>query len=503
MIYPSLAEIKELSKEYSIIPVWLEVYADTETPISILRRLEDKDYCFLLESVEGGEKWARYSFIGNDPFLTVKSYADKTTIIYQNGEIKHQEPNPMKVIEKLMQDYKSPALPGIPRFTGGAVGFFGYDLVRHYESLPNVLYDDLKLPEAHFMLVDELLCFDHLKQKIHIIVNLHARDRKQKNLITEEELQNAYNKVINRIHEIYRNIKQPAKKPLNIALSKERPHNDLNIESNTKKELFLENVIKAKRYIKDGDIFQVVLSQRLCIDTQENPLSVYRALRALNPSPYMYYLKFDNYSVVGASPEMLVRVNNRVVETCPIAGTRKRGQTSLEDKCLEEELLADKKEVAEHTMLVDLGRNDIGKIAKCGTVKVRDLMHIEKYSHVMHIVTNVEGELREDKTRFDALASILPAGTLSGAPKVRAMQIIDELEPTKRGIYGGAIGYFGFDGNLDSCITIRTIVFKDDKAYIQAGAGIVSDSVPEKEYEECYNKAKALIKAIEEAREIV
>ncbi|HEY9059473.1 MAG TPA: anthranilate synthase component I [Pseudobacteroides sp.] len=489
MFYPELSDTVKLSKEYNIIPVTLEVYADMETPISLFKRFEDSEYCFLLESVEGGEKWARYSFIGRNPFLLVRSGNGKNYIKDRNGNETVKEGNPIETIKIMMEKYRGAEIPKLPRFNGGAVGFFGYDLIRYYENLPNVPEDDLKLPESHFMFTDEVIVFDHLKQKIHIIVNMHVNGN----------IERAYNSTTERIKAIYKEILTTRWKiNENIRPVQNTDKNVLNFISNISKEKFCENVLRAKQYIKDGDIFQVVLSQRLCVETEHEPLDIYRVLRVINPSPYMYYLKFKDYRLIGSSPEMLVRVEGGTAETCPIAGTRKRGLTKEEDEALEKDLLADKKECAEHTMLVDLGRNDIGKVSKYGTVKVNNLMHVERYSHVMHIVTNVIGELREDKTPFDALMSVLPAGTVSGAPKVRAMEIIDELENVKRGPYAGAIGYLSFNGNLDSCITIRTMVIKDNKAYIQAGAGIVADSVPEVEYEETINKAKALLKALEE-----
>lgn len=489
MFYPSLEDVKRLACKHNIIPVSMVVYADMETPISIFKRFEDSKYCFLLESVEGGEKWARYSFVGRNPFLIVKSQGERTEIFDKNGSMEIKEGNPLNIIKELMESFKGASIPNLPRFNGGAVGFFGYDLVRYSESLPNVPEDDLKLPESHFMFMDELLVFDHLKQKIHIIVNMHIK----------ENVERAYNGAIARLKEIYREIITTRWK----IEDRFKPDIDkqvrqLSFKSSITKEKFCENVEKAKRYIKNGDIFQVVLSQRLEVETEQKPFNVYRVLRVLNPSPYMYYLKFDDYFLTGSSPEMLVRVEEDNVETCPIAGTRKRGATKEEDKELEKDLLADEKETAEHMMLVDLGRNDIGRVSQFGSVEVKDLMHIERYSHVMHIASNVKGRLRVGKTAFDALVSVLPAGTLSGAPKIRAMEIIDELETTKRGTYGGAIGYLSFNGNLDSCITIRTILFKGNKAYVQSGAGIVADSVPEKEYEETINKAMALLKALEE-----
>ncbi len=493
MFYPDLETVRNLSQKHNLIPVTMEVYADMETPISLFKRFEDSRYCFLLESVEGGEKWARFSFIGRNPFMIAKSISNRTIIQDRNGQEKEEAGNPVEVLKKLMEGYKGVDLPGLPRFNGGAVGFFGYDLIRYYENLPNVPEDDLELPESHFMFTDEVIVFDHLKQKIHIIVNLH----------TGGNIERAYNSVVERIKEIYREIISTRWK-LTGGTKHDFTHGkkEFGISSNITKERFCENVLKAKEYIRNGDIFQVVLSQRLCIETDQDPLNVYRALRVINPSPYMYYLKFDDYMIVGSSPEMLVRVEDGIVETCPIAGTRRRGRNKEEDDTLERELLADGKELAEHTMLVDLGRNDIGRVSEYGTVKVRDLMHIEKYSHVMHLVTNVQGKLKEGKNAFDALMSVLPAGTLSGAPKVRAMEIIDELESTKRGSYGGAIGYLSFNGNLDSCITIRTIVFKNGTAYVQAGGGVVADSIPELEYEESLNKARALLKALEEEGKI-
>lgn len=493
MFHPELEQVKNLAINHKIIPVSMEVYADMETPISLFKRFEEDGCCFLLESVEGGEKWARYSFIGKNPFLVVSSSEGKTVIEDRNGAKREEYGNPVEILRKIMEDFKGADVKGLPRFNGGAVGFFGYDLARYCEELPNVPVDDLKLPDCHFMFADEVLVFDHLKQKIHIIVNLHA----------DGNIERCYTSAVDRIKQLYRDILSTRWKIYeSFGPDFGAGKREFSFTSNISKEDFCRNVVRAKEYITNGDIFQVVLSQRLCVDTDQDPLKVYRALRIINPSPYMYYLKFENHRLVGSSPEMLVRVENGVVETCPIAGTRQRGATQEEDDALERELLEDEKELAEHTMLVDLGRNDIGKVSRFGSVSVKNMMHIEKYSHVMHIVSNVAGQLREDRTAFDALMAVLPAGTLSGAPKIRSMEIIDELETVKRGPYGGAIGYLSFNGNLDSCITIRTIIFKEGKAYIQAGAGIVADSVPETEYRESLNKARALLKALEEVGEI-
>ncbi len=485
----TLEEInRERDKGYSLFPVFSVVSTDTETPISLFKKLATEQNSFLLESVEGGEKWARYSFIGRNPFLIVKSQNGKSQITEKGQPVNEVTGNPVIIIQKLIGKYRSYTGKGLPRFTGGAVGFLGYDTIRYYERLVNIPKDDMDIPESHFLFIDELLVYDHLKQKSIIVVNMHL----------DRNADQEYERVAQRIREIYTEIvtATPADKvkSAELAISSQST-------SNISKNAFCANVIKAKEYIRNGDIFQVVLSQRLNIDFTGNPFTVYRSLRSLNPSPYMYFFRFDNYSVAGASPEMLVRVENGTVETCPIAGTRKRGLNEDEDLALERELLADEKELSEHRMLVDLGRNDVGRVSEYGSVAVKGLMHIEKYSHVMHIVSGVTGRLRSDKTIFDALMSVLPAGTLSGAPKVRAMEIIDEMETTKRGIYGGAIGYIGFDGNIDSCIAIRTIVFKDAKAFVQTGCGIVAESIPENEYEECMNKAGAMVNAIKAARE--
>jgi anthranilate synthase component 1 len=493
LIYPDLEKVRQLSSEYNIIPVSFEAYADLDTPISIFMRLEEHSHCFLLESVEGGEKWGRYSFIGKNPFIIVKGSGGQTELIYRDGRSESVGSNPFAVLKELMSKYKGAPMKDLPRFNGGAVGFFGYDTARYFEKLPNVPEDDIGIPELHFMFADEIIAFDHFKHKLHIIVNLHV----------EGSIERQYNTVISRIREIYRDLRTASQTMTDAVIPKSQSGiQPLEVTSNISRDRFCENVLKAKEYITNGDIFQVVLSQRLCVKTACSPFNVYRALRTINPGPYMYYLKFDGYTLTGSSPEMLVRVDGKRVETCPIAGTRKRGATPEQDEALEKELLADEKERAEHIMLVDLGRNDIGKVSRFGTVKVDSLMHIERFSHVMHIVSHVSGELRDGVTAFDALSSVLPAGTLSGAPKIRAMEIIDELESVKRCQYGGAVGYLSFDGNLDSCITIRTIVFKDGYAYIQAGGGIVADSVPELEFDESMNKARALLKAIEEGRNI-
>lgn len=485
----SVDEVKKLSEEYNIIPLTVECYADMDTPISVFKRMQTEKDCFLLESIGESQVTARYSFIGRNPFLIFKSLGDKITVTDYTGKTETYTGKPMEELQKLVTRYKAPKLPDIPSFNGGAVGFFAYDIIRQYEYLPNVNEDDLGLPDMHFMLTDEIIAFDHKRQKIVIIVNIHA----------EGDIERQYNKAAGRILDIQREMADLTK----LTEQGTREYRSAaKAVSNMTKEQFCANVEKAKEYIKNGDIFQVVLSQRLTVETNVSPFNTYRALRLINPSPYMYYLNFGEYQIVGASPEMLVRVEDSVVHTGPIAGTRWRGKTLEEDLKLEEELLNDKKEIAEHTMLVDLGRNDIGRVSEFGSVKVTRFKYVERFSHVMHVISDVEGKLRADKTCFDALAATLPAGTLSGAPKIRAMEIIDELETTKRCAYGGAIGYISFNGSFDSCITIRTGVFKDGKAHVQAGGGIVYDSVPEYEYNESINKASAVLKAIEEAGDL-
>lgn len=496
MYSPTLQEVTRLSGEYNLVPVVRRLLADTETPIRVFQHFCDEPYAFLLESVEGGVKWARYSFIGTAPFLTIEGKKGVTRV-QQDGHSKEYHEPPIDVLKGYLRSYRSPMLPGLPRLTGGAVGFFGYDLLQGYEKLPEHRRDDLKMQDMRFLFCDQLVVFDHFRQEILLIGNVHIRDG-----ATDREIAEQYERVCRRIDSMVERLQQPVP-----GLS--RPHKPMpldvtldGIKSNVTKEQYMANVEKAKEYIRAGDIFQVVPSQRFERKTDVSPLHVYRVLRTTNPSPYMYYLKFPEEVIVGTSPELLVRVEDGKVETRPIAGTRKRGATPEEDAALEVELLADEKERAEHLMLVDLGRNDIGRVADYGSVHCDSFMEIERYSQVMHIVSNVSGRLREDKDFFDALLSCMPAGTVSGAPKLRAMEIIAELENESRGAYAGAIGYLGFSGNLDTCITIRTIVFKNGKAYVQAGGGVVGDSVPELEYEESCNKAKAMLKAIRMAEEM-
>ncbi|MFS1512353.1 anthranilate synthase component I [Chengkuizengella sp. SCS-71B] len=489
MYYPEITKVKDLAREHNLIPIVHDILADIETPIRVFNHFHEERNAFMLESVEGGVNWARYSFIGKNPFLIIQGKNGNITI-NKHGKKQNVKDQPIEALKQLLRSYSSPALSDLPRFTGGAVGFFGYDLLQYYENLPAHDIDDLQMNDIQFMFCDEVIVFDHFKQQVKIIANVHVPNR-----ATDMEIEKAYSETCKRIDETILRLQKPLAVPP-MAQNQKSDVDLKHIHSNVTKDQFMKNVESAKEYIRAGDIFQVVLSQRFEIETEISPLHVYRVLRTMNPSPYMYYLKMEDEVIVGTSPESLVRVEGGRVQTKPIAGTRPRGETEELDLQHEKDLLSDPKELAEHLMLVDLGRNDIGRVAEFSTVKCDTFMEIERYSHVMHIVSNVSGKLREDKDFFDAFISCLPAGTVSGAPKLRAMEIIAEFENEARGAYAGAIGYLGFSGNLDTCITIRTIIFKNGKAYVQAGAGIVWDSVPEKEYEETVNKAMALLKAI-------
>jgi anthranilate synthase component 1 len=469
---PSLDEIKKLQSQGNVIPVYKSVIADFLTPVSAFLKLEkDRSHAFLLESVEGGERIARYSFLGGDPFL-VKRYKDG------------QPGNFMQDLRATMARFKSVKLPNLPPFTGGAVGYFGYDMVRTIEEIPQSGIDDLGVDDALLMFYKTVLAFDHLRHQIHIISNILVED-------SHDPLEVQYEKAVAEIQRIEAVLRAPLEVP-------PVTHNetDVTVRSNFEKSAYLSAVAKAKEYIAAGDIFQVVLAQRFEVDLPVAPFEVYRALRIVNPSPYMYFLKMPDTCIVGSSPEMLVRVREQEIEYRPIAGTLPRGANDAEDEANADKLSNDEKERAEHIMLVDLGRNDLGRVSQYGTVRVEELMCIERYSHVMHLVSSLRGQLRKDVDRWDSLMACFPAGTVSGAPKVRAMEIIDELEPTKRGVYAGAVMYADFSNNLDSCIAIRTLVVRGTKGYIQAGGGIVADSIPENEYMETVNKSRALIRAI-------
>lgn len=486
-MYPTIEEIKENFDGYRLVPVFYEILSDTVTPIRIYKALsENEENAFILESVDNKEKWGRYSFIGVNPKLEVKITNHMAEVISKDDTVNEIIDNPVQFLSKIMEEYKTPRLKYKPNLTGGLVGYFGYDTVRYMEKkLVNIPEDDLKMPDCDLFMYDELVAFDHLSNKIIVIINIDMQDDIERQYYDAEE----------KAKNIIAKIENYSPK----ATEKELPDTDYKVKSNVTKEEYMANVEKAKDYIVNGDIFQVVLSQRFEIDNPPESFDVYRMLRATNPSPYLYFFKNKKYEIAGASPEMLVNVTDRIVTTKPIAGTIGRGVTEEEDKAFERQLNSDPKERAEHTMLVDLGRNDVGKVSKFGSVEVTSFMQTERYSKVMHLVSDVQGTLRDDKNAIDALLAVLPAGTLSGAPKVRAMEIIDEMENKKRGLYGGTVGYLGFDGNIDTCIAIRTVLFRNNKAYVQAGAGIVADSVPEKEFVETQNKALAVINAIREA----
>jgi anthranilate synthase component 1 len=492
MLYPDLKEFKKSAKKGNLIPVYREILADLDTPLSAFLKLKGKTG-FLLESVEGGEKWARYSFIGSDPSLTIEGKNKSLTVKSSSGAKRVEfTDDPLKIISHELKKYKPVIMPGLPRFFGGFVGYIGYDTVRHFEKLPDNQHKGLDLPDIFLIFTDTLLVFDSMAQTIKVISNAYTG---------ESSPEDAYKKAVKKIDGIVRKLRSKVTLPKNRA----GKINDSNASftSNFGKSDFKKAVEKTKEYIKAGDIFQAVISQNFEKKININPINAYRALRVINPSPYMFYLNTGKCTLAGSSPEILVRVEEGRIELRPIAGTRKRGSTEEEDIMLEKELMADTKELAEHIMLVDLGRNDVGKVSAAGSVKVTELKTIERYSHVMHIVSNVTGKLADGLDAFDVLRASFPAGTVTGAPKIRAMEIIEELEPTRRGPYAGCVGYFDFSGNMDMCITIRTIIFKKGKAYIQAGAGIVADSDPENEYMETVNKAKGMFKAIEAAEKML
>ena len=471
MYSPTLDEVRQLKKYGNLVPVYHEIMADLETPVSAYLKIARGNYSFLLESVEGGERLARYSFIGTEPSLVLKTKKENPV-------------DPLLLVEKELGQFRLVPVAGLPRFHGGMVGYLSYEVARYFERLPSPDHDPLDLPESILMLADTVLAFDHLTHKIKVISHVHL----------DGDIEAAYLEATSKIDRLVDRLRQPVPpETLPRAPSPQSP-----VSSNLSQAEFESRVSRAKDYIYAGDIIQVVLSQRLAKPTNANPFAIYRALRSINPSPYMYYLHMGDFHIVGASPELLVQAEDGVVSNHPIAGTRPRGKNPARDMALEEELKADEKERAEHIMLVDLGRNDIGRISEPGTVEVTQLMDVERYSHVMHLVSHVQGKLRAGLSSFDTLRACFPAGTVSGAPKIRAMEIIAELEPDKRGPYAGAVGYFDFSGNLDTAIAIRTIVITNGIAYVQAGGGIVADSIPEREYQETLNKAQALLTAIEQ-----
>jgi len=490
--YPTFNEFKELSKKGNVVPVYRQLFADTLTPVSAFQKVSDTDYAFLLESADGGEKIAKYSTIGSNPFAGFKCKGSNVEIFNKEGITHIETTDPFKALEQQISKFSPVRVNGLPDFFGGAVGYTSYDSVRYVETLPDSTADDLNLPDMYFMFYDETIVFDHLNKTIKVVCAAH---------IDERDIQEIYEDTVNKIDNVTNKLRTPV-----MTLSDditEKGELSLKFSSNFKKSDFLQAVETCKEYIRAGDIIQAVLSQRLQTEINAKPINIYRTLRVINPSPYMFYIKMKDLELIGSSPEVMVKVDDGNINVRPIAGTRKRGSTTEEDELLAKELLSDPKELAEHIMLLDLGRNDVGSVSQYDSVSIDEKMVIEKYSHVMHITSSVSGKLRSDKNAFDGLRACLPAGTLSGAPKVRAMEIIDELEQTRRGPYGGAVGYINFSGDINTCITIRTIVLKNGKdAYIQAGAGIVADSIPEMEYQETLNKAKGLLRAIEVAERI-
>ncbi len=489
MLFPDYKEFSRLARTATLVPVAKTVAADLRTPVSaFLSIAANEPNCFLLESVEGGEKIGRYTFLGARPYMVLQARGRQITL-ERNGKKTRQEGSVFKIIDGLLREHTPAHVAGLPPFTAGAVGFFSHDAVRQLEKLPELAKDDLQTPDCTLMFFDRLLAFDHVRHEIFIIATADVR---------RQSPRKAYDQAIRDIERIERQLTVPL--PKKILRAPGTRNGKLKVNCSVTKKQFIQKVEKIKEYILAGDVFQTVPSLRLELEPGVDPFNIYRALRRVNPSPYMYFLRSGEMTVLGSSPEMLVRVTGKKLEYRPIAGTRKRGKDEAEDLRLEEELRQDAKERAEHVMLVDLGRNDVGRVSEFGTVKVRDLMFVERYSHVMHLVSAVEGTLRAGLTPVDALAACFPAGTLTGAPKVRAMEIIEEMEPVRRGIYGGSVLYADFAGNLDSCIAIRTMLMKGKKAYVQAGAGIVADSIPESEYQECLNKTRALVRAVELAR---
>ena len=487
----SFEEFKKLAQDYNVIPVYKEILSDLDTPLSVFQKIFSPErFSFLFESVEQGDNIGRYSFIGSSLPVYIKTKKDFCEF-YNKGQIECRKTgDPIDELKKYLGRFKPAKIDSLPPFWGGFVGYVAYDVVHFYEPVPDRKPDVLKLPDLFFFLSDEVVVFDNVKKTIKIIVSAIIEDK--------QDLEQKYRETVNRINLIEEKLCREIRLS-RIPVVDMKSVDITDWKSNFKKEDFLKAVEKSKYYIKEGDIIQVVISQRFHKKLKTDPINVYRAVRSINPSPYLFYLDFRDIKLIGSSPEILVSVKDGKILTKPIAGTRPRGKTKEEDDRLAKELLGDEKERAEHLMLVDLARNDVGKVAKSGTVKVDRFMYIEHYSHVMHIVSDVSGVLREDMHPLDVLKSVFPVGTVSGAPKVRAMQIIEELEPEKRGPYAGAVGYVSFDGNIDTAIAIRTAVVRNEDIYIQAGAGIVADSVPEKEYEETINKAKAMIKAVEMA----
>lgn len=494
LYFPDFETFCQLAAGHTMVPVYRQLVGDTLTPVTAFGKLKADDWAFLFESVIGGEKIGRFSFLGCDPFLKMEAWG-KRVVVKDRGHtlFDGEQADPLKYLEEIASRYRASRVPGLPRFTGGAVGFAGYDTVRYAEHLPKMPPDDRKLPDLSFAFYDRMIIFDHINKTLAVVA--HAQ------IAPNSNLRSAYDRACQRVDELVETLKlSQTELPLTDVIAQgglKKPW-----KSNFPTGGYQTAVTKCQEYIKAGDAFQVVLSQRLQAETTAKPFDIYRTLRVVNPSPFMFYLRSGPVTLVGSSPEILVRVEEDVITLRPLAGTRRRGKTEAEDRALADELLADPKERAEHVMLVDLGRNDVGRVATFGSVTLPELLTVERYSHVMHISSTVQGKLAPDQTALAAMRAALPAGTLSGAPKVRAMEIIDELEPCKRGPYGGAVGYLDYSGNLDTCIALRTIVLQGNTAYVQAGAGIVYDSIPEEEYQETMNKAMGLLRAIEMAEEL-
>ena len=489
MISLTLENFKALSRKGNLIPIFKEISLDYDNPLSILKKISSKKHCFLLESSDGPEKWSQYSFLGFDPTLVISSSENRITIQKRSGATVKLNENVFDRLKKIMGDFKPVKVGNLPRFYGGLVGFFSYEIINQIENIASTKGKSNDFPDSLFMLTDSVIIFDNINKTAKIVINVHIKNK--------NKIVNYFQKAISQIDKIEKLLKFSNN---NLYKKNNKFKNKNNtIKSNFTKTNFLNSVKRIKDYVNNGDVIQTVVSQRWETKYEDDPINLYRALRKLNPSPYMFYLKMEKDLIVGASPEVLVRLENNKVESRPIAGTRPRGKNPEEDLKMEEDLLSDPKELAEHVMLVDLARNDISRVCRNGTVNVTEMMNIERYSHVMHIVSHVEGVIDKKKDSFDLLQSTFPAGTLSGAPKIRAMQIINELEPNPRGPYGGSVGYFGFSGNMDMSIIIRSFYIKNKTLYFQAGAGIVADSIPKNEFDETKNKSKAMLNAIKKS----
>jgi anthranilate synthase component 1 len=482
-VVPARGDLRALARGGNVVPVSRDILADLETPVSAFLKIHRGPYGFLLESVQGGEKWGRYSFLGTEPAQVLRVRGQAVEIETPGGEtVRETTDDPLGALRRLLAAYRPVAVPGLPRFAGGAVGQIGYDVVRTFERLPAHTVDDLGLPEACLLVARDVLVFDNVAQKIRVVSNVHLRDG--------ESPEAAWDAAVARIDALVARLAAPPVEPV------PPPAASGAVRANVSQAQYEAMVARAKEYIRAGDVIQVVLAQRFDLPLAAAPFNVYRCLRTVNPSPYMFFLALGDHTLAGASPEVMVRVEDGEVTVRPIAGTRARGTTERDDAALADELCADPKERAEHVMLLDLGRNDVGRVAQTGSVQVTERFVVERYSHVMHLVSNVRGRLAAGRDCFDAFRATFPAGTLTGAPKIRAMEIIEELEPVRRGVYGGAVGYFGFNGAMDTAITIRSVLMRGGRAYVQAGAGIVADSDPEAEHRECVNKSRAMLQAV-------